>query len=183
MYKRQAVDTGGVTVADDQFIMGRSDVSIEATFEQCFGKATYFQENICPVCGTKYGTYLTDTTPPTGEIVLGENRWTQFLDTIRFGLFFDDTQTVEITATDDSYEHEGYEADEHAVKIAYYIHEGNKLTMDELNAMDAQAFTEYTGSFDIDRDTKCVIYVLSLIHILYFYARKIILTQKGSCAR
>ena len=154
-----AVDTGGVTVADDQFIMGRSDVSIEATFEQCFGKATYFQENICPVCGTKYGTYLTDTTPPTGEIVLGENRWTQFLDTISFGLFFDETQTVEITATDDSYEHEGYEADEHAVKIAYYIHEGNKLTMDELNAMDAQAFTEYTGSFDIDRDTKCVIYV------------------------
>ncbi len=41
-----------------------------------------------------------DTTAPTGEIVTSDNSWNQFLNTITFGLFFNETTNFEINATD-----------------------------------------------------------------------------------
>ena len=38
-----------------------------------------------------------DIADPTGEISIGTNKWNSFLNTITFGLFFKDTQTVTIT--------------------------------------------------------------------------------------
>ena len=43
-----------------------------------------------------------DTEKPTGEIKISENSWKAFLNNITFGLFFKDTQTVTITAADNS---------------------------------------------------------------------------------
>ena len=43
-----------------------------------------------------------DTEKPTGEIIIGTDKWREFLNTLTFGLFFKDTQTVTITAADNS---------------------------------------------------------------------------------
>ena len=43
-----------------------------------------------------------DSEKPTGEIKIGENSWKSFLNNITFGRFFKDTQTVTITAADNS---------------------------------------------------------------------------------
>ena len=43
-----------------------------------------------------------DIEKPTGEIVIGTNKWREFLNKLTFGLFFKDTQTVTITAADNS---------------------------------------------------------------------------------
>ena len=45
-------------------------------------------------------TGVADVTVPTGSIAIGTNRWTQFLNTVTFGLFFKTTQTVTVTAAD-----------------------------------------------------------------------------------
>ena len=43
-----------------------------------------------------------DSEKPTGEIIIGTNKWHEFLNTLTFGLFFKDTQTVTINAADNS---------------------------------------------------------------------------------
>ena len=43
-----------------------------------------------------------DCEKPTGEIVIGTNKWQKFLNKITFGLFFKDTQEVTINAADNS---------------------------------------------------------------------------------
>ena len=43
-----------------------------------------------------------DTEKPTGEIIIGANKWQEFLNKLTFGLFFKDTQTVTINAADNS---------------------------------------------------------------------------------
>lgn len=42
-----------------------------------------------------------DLTPPTGEITSSDNEWNEFLNTITFGLFFNETKEFSVTATDD----------------------------------------------------------------------------------
>jgi hypothetical protein len=56
-------------------------------------------------------SYKVDNTAPTGKITLGMNEWNNFLNTITFGLFFKDTQTVVITTDTDL---------SGVVSIAYY---------------------------------------------------------------
>ena len=46
-------------------------------------------------------SYKVDNTAPTGKITLGTNVWNSFLNTITFGLFFKETQTIIITADSD----------------------------------------------------------------------------------
>ena len=43
-----------------------------------------------------------DIEKPTGEIIIGTNKWYDFLNKLTFGLFFKDTQTVTINAADNS---------------------------------------------------------------------------------
>ncbi len=45
-------------------------------------------------------SYKIDKTNPTGTVSIGENAWREFLHTITFNLFFNDTQTVKIEAED-----------------------------------------------------------------------------------
>ena len=119
------------------------------------GTPSYFTLPICEVCGSPYGTLLRDTTAPTGEIAIDQNAWKTFLHTITFGVFFQDTQTVEITASDDSYGMAGF-TDEDAAEVAYLLYDGDSaLTLDDLEDM---AFTAYNGAFDIVPDQRLVVY-------------------------
>ena len=87
-----------------------------------------------------------DTEKPTGEIKIGENGWKKLLNAIAFGVFFKDTQTVTVAASDNSGE---------TVTVEYLL-SVKELTEAELaNA----AFTVYTSPFGIDPDNEYIIYV------------------------
>jgi len=87
-----------------------------------------------------------DSEKPTGEIKINENSWKAFLNSITFGLFFKDTQTVTITAADNSGE---------TVAVEYLL-SNKELTKAELDGM---TFTAYTAPFGIDPDNEYIIYV------------------------
>ncbi len=87
-----------------------------------------------------------DSEKPTGEIKISENSWKVFLNNITFGLFFKGTQTVTITAVDNSGE---------TVTIEYLLSD-KELTKAEL---DGITFTAYTAPFGIDPDNEYIIYV------------------------
>ena len=86
-----------------------------------------------------------DIAVPTGEIKIAENGWKSFFNTITFGLFFKDTQTVTVTATDNSGE---------TVTIEYLLSE-KALAESELAGM---TFTAYSAPFSINPDNEYVIY-------------------------
>ena len=86
-----------------------------------------------------------DIAVPTGEIKIAENGWKSFLNTITFRLFFKDTQTVTVTAADNSGK---------AVKIEYLLSD-KALTESELAGM---TFTTYSAPFSINPDNEYVIY-------------------------
>ena len=87
-----------------------------------------------------------DIAVPTGEIKIAENGWKSFLNTITFSLFFKDTQTVTVTAADNSGK---------AVKIEYLLSD-KALTESELAGM---TFTAYSAPFSINPDNEYIIYV------------------------
>ena len=120
------------------------------------GEATYFLKAECEICGGAYGELKEDTTLPTGEIRINENKWNKFLNTITFGLFFKETQSVVITADDDSYSVAGY-TDDNAAVIEYYLYDGDTaLSQEELKDKE---FTTYTGSLNMEPNGKYTIYV------------------------
>ena len=119
-------------------------------------EAGYFEKAICSICHCEYGDFAPDTTAPTGEIKVKDRTWWEsFLHAITFGLFYKEKVTVEITASDDSYSQAGYNPDEHAVKIEYFISE-TALGEEEVKAL---AFKEYTDPIDLTDDQRYVIYV------------------------
>ena len=87
-----------------------------------------------------------DIEKPTGKISLDTNEWKTLLNTITFGLFFKETQTVTINASDNSGD---------AVTVEYLLSD-KELTKAELDGM---TFTAYTSPFGIDPDNQYIIYV------------------------
>ena len=87
-----------------------------------------------------------DIEKPTGEIIIGTNKWQEFLNKLTFGLFFKDTQEVTINAADNSGE---------TVTVEYLLSD-KELTKAELDGM---TFTVYTAPFGIDPDNEYIIYV------------------------
>ena len=106
----------------------------------CFVPTGVFAENMTVTAQWK------DSEKPTGEIKINENSWKAFLNNITFGLFFKDTQTVTITAADNSGE---------TVTVEYLL-SNKELTKAELDGM---TFTVYTTPFGIDPDNEYIIYV------------------------
>ena len=92
-----------------------------------------------------YTAHYQDITAPTGEISIGTNKWNKVLNDITFGLFFKDSLTVTITASDNSGE---------AVTTEYLLSD-KALTAADL---ETASFTAYTEAFGINPDKKCVIY-------------------------
>ncbi len=92
-----------------------------------------------------------DDVAPTGEISIGTNRWNTFLNTITFGLFFKETQTVTITTNDNEY---GSGVDE----VYYYLATEEK-SVNELTNMALSSWKEYKDAFNINPNRKYIIYV------------------------
>lgn len=87
-----------------------------------------------------------DIEKPTGEIKINENSWKAFLNNITFGLFFKDTQTVTITAADNS----------GTVFVAYLVTDRD-LSEEELKSL---VFSGYEEPFHIDPSGEHIVYAM-----------------------
>ena len=86
-----------------------------------------------------------DNEKPSGEIKVATNSWKTLLNSISFGLFFNNSQTVSISAIDNSNEE---------VKIEYLL--SNSLL--SITELDNQTFNLYTRPFSINPNNEYVIY-------------------------
>ncbi len=85
-----------------------------------------------------------DMTAPTGTLTVGENTWNSILNDITFGIFFNETQKVTVTAND---------TESGVLKTEYYL--ANAAVTDFAGV----AWTEFTESFNIDPNNEYVVYV------------------------
>ena len=104
------------------FIMPESDVELTATYK--------------------------DISAPTGQITISTNKWNDFCNKITFGIFFKETQKINITAEDI-----GLGVD----KIYYYISQEPK-SMEDIKSLNDLEWTEYKEEFSIKPDKSCVVY-------------------------
>ena len=87
-----------------------------------------------------------DSEKPTGEIVIGTNKWQEFLNKLTFGLFFKDTQEVTINAADNS----------GTVFISYLVTDRD-LSEAELQSL---VFSGYEEPFHIDPNGEYIVYAM-----------------------
>ena len=87
-----------------------------------------------------------DIEKPTGEIVIGTNKWQEFLNKITFGLFFKDTQTVTINAADNS----------GTVFVSYLVTDQD-LSEAELQSL---VFSGYEEPFLIEPNGEYIVYAM-----------------------
>lgn len=87
-----------------------------------------------------------DIEKSTGEIVIGTNKWREFLNTLTFDLFFKDTQTVTINAADNS----------ETVFVSYLVTDQD-LSEAELQSL---VFSGYEEPFRIDRNGEYIVYAM-----------------------
>ena len=143
--------TAGSKTQDVAFTLS-SDTFTRAGYEQTGWSTSDGGEKVYELGGsytanediTLYSVW-SDITKPTGEISIGTKSWKTFLNNITFGLFFKDTQTVTITASDNSGED---------VTIEYLL---SDKELDETELASA-TFTAYTEVFSINPGNKYVIY-------------------------
>ena len=105
-----------------------------------------------------------DIEKPTGEIVIGTNKWQEFLNKITFGLFFKDTQTVTITAADNS----------GTVFVSYLVTDRD-LSEAELGSL---VFSGYEEPFRIDPSGEYIVYAMLVdesLNITYLRSDRITL--------
>ena len=105
-----------------------------------------------------------DTEKPTGEIIIGTNKWNEFLNKLTFGIFFKDTQEVTINAVDNS-----------GVVFVSYLVTDKELSEAELNSL---VFRAYEEPFSIDPNGEYIIYVMLVdenINITYLRSDRITL--------
>ena len=87
-----------------------------------------------------------DTEKPTGEIIIGTDKWREFLNTLTFGLFFKDTQTVTINSADNS----------GTVFVSYLVTDQD-LSEAELQSL---VFGGYEEPFRIDPNGEYIVYAM-----------------------
>ena len=105
-----------------------------------------------------------DTEKPTGEIIIGTNKWNEFLNKLTFGIFFKDTQEVTINAVDNS-----------GVVFVSYLVTDKELSEAELNSL---VFRAYEEPFSIDPNGEYIVYVMLVdenINITYLRSDRITL--------
>ena len=105
-----------------------------------------------------------DTEKPTGEIIIGTNKWNQFLNELTFGIFFKDTQEVTINAVDNS-----------GVVFVSYLVTDKELSESELNSL---VFRAYEEPFCIDPNGEYIVYVMLVdenINITYLRSDRLTL--------
>ena len=105
-----------------------------------------------------------DTEKPTGKIIIGTNKWNEFLNKLTFGIFFKDTQEVTINAVDNS-----------GVVFVSYLVTDKELSEAELNSL---VFRAYEEPFSIDPNGEYIVYVMLVdenINITYLRSDRITL--------
>ena len=105
-----------------------------------------------------------DIEKPTGEIIIGTNKWREFLNTLTFGLFFKDTQEVTINAADNS----------GTVFISYLVTDRD-LSETELGSLVYRAYEE---PFRIDPNGEYIVYAMLVdesLNITYLRSDRITL--------
>ena len=105
-----------------------------------------------------------DSEKPTGEIVVGTNKWREFLNKLTFGLFFKDTQEVTINAADNS----------GTVFVSYLVTDRD-LSEAELKSL---VFGGYEEPFRIDPNGEYIVYVMLVdesLNITYLRSDRITL--------
>ena len=105
-----------------------------------------------------------DTEKPTGEIIIGANKWQEFLNKLTFGLFFKDTQTVTINAVDNS----------GTVFVSYLVTDRD-LSEEELKSL---VFSGYEEPFHIDPSEEYIVYAMLVdasLNITYLRSDRITL--------
>ena len=105
-----------------------------------------------------------DTEKPTGEIIIGTNKWNEFLNKLTFGIFFKDSKEVTINAVDNS-----------GVVFVSYLVTDKELSEAELNSL---VFRAYEEPFCIEPNGEYIIYVMLVdenINITYLRSDRITL--------
>ena len=87
-----------------------------------------------------------DIEKPTGEIIIGTNKWREFLNKLTFGLFFKDTQEVTINASDNS-----------GTVFVSYLVTNRDLSETELGSLVYRAYDE---PFLIEPNGEYIIYAM-----------------------
>lgn len=87
-----------------------------------------------------------DIEKPTGEIIIGTDKWQEFLNKLTFGLFFKDAQEVTINAADNS----------GTVFISYLVTDQD-LSEAELQSL---VFSGYEEPFRIEPNGEYIVYVM-----------------------
>ena len=87
-----------------------------------------------------------DIEKPTGEIIIGTNKWREFLNKLTFGLFFKDTQEVTINASDNS-----------GTVFVSYLVTNRDLSEEELGSLVYRAYDE---PFLIEPNEEYVVYAM-----------------------
>lgn len=87
-----------------------------------------------------------DIEKPTGEIIIGTNKWREFLNKLTFGLFFKDTQEVTINAFDNS-----------GTVFVSYLVTNRDLSETELGSLVYRAYNE---PFLIEPNGEYIVYAM-----------------------
>ena len=105
-----------------------------------------------------------DIEKPTGEIIIGTNKWREFLNKLTFGLFFKDTQEVTINASDNS-----------GTVFVSYLVTNRDLSETELGSLVYRAYDE---PFLIEPNGEYIVYAMLVdesINITYLRSDRITL--------
>lgn len=87
-----------------------------------------------------------DIEKPTGEIIIGTDKWQEFLNELTSGLFFQDTQEVTINAADNS-----------GIVFASYLVTDQDLSEEELKSL---VYRGYDEPFRIEPNGEYIVYVM-----------------------
>ena len=105
-----------------------------------------------------------DIEKPTGEIIIGTNKWSEFLNELTYGLFFKDTQTVTINASDNS-----------GIVFVSYLVTDQDLSEAELKSL---VYRAYEDPFRIEPNGEYIVYVMLVdesLNITYLRSDRITL--------
>lgn len=105
-----------------------------------------------------------DIEKPTGEIIIGTNKWREFLNKLTFGLFFKDTQEVTINAFDNS-----------GTVFVSYLVTNRDLSETELGSLVYRAYDE---PFLIEPNGEYIVYAMLVdesLNITYLRSDRITL--------
>ena len=136
IYAKQIVQAGEAAIRPDDPIRGGYtfigwDKAIPATMPA---------ENITITARWK------DIEKPTGEIIIGTDKWQEFLNELTSGLFFKDTQEVTINAADNS-----------GIVFISYLVTDQDLSEAELQSL---VFSGYEEPFRIEPNGEYIVYVM-----------------------